>query len=132
MIFKNIFTFRYIKISFFFYILMYLHISNYLYILGKLQQDKFWDSHLSANITNNSKVHSTKMTQKVIYPHTQIVVKTLKIGKELLEKLIWCCQSEKSPSPNCPLPLKHQLKFSQVIRGRPAQYCLIDLNCFYK
>ena len=76
--------------------------------------------------------HSTKMTQKVIYPHTQIVVKTLKIGKELLEKLIWCCQSEKSPSPNCPLPLKHQLKFSQVIRGRPAQYCLIDFNCFYK
>ena len=111
---------------------MYLHISNYLYILGKLQQDKFWDSHLSTNITNNSKVHSTKMTQKVIYPHTQIVVKTLKIGMELLEKLIWCCQSEKSPSPNCPLPLKHQLKFSQVIRGRPAQYCLIDFNCFYK
>ena len=80
---------------------MYLHRSNYLYILGKLQQDKFWASHLSANITNlltlcfssyhnnNAKVHkNTEMTQKVTYPHTHVVVKTLKIEMELLENLL--------------------------------------------
>ena len=78
---------------------MYLHISNYLYILGKLQQDKFWASHHSANITNlltlcfsssynnNAKVHSTEMTQKVMYPHSHILVKTLKIEMKLLENL---------------------------------------------
>ena len=76
---------------------MYLHRSNYLYILGKLQQDKFWASHLSANITNlltlcflsytnNAKVQSTEMKSD-IYPHTQNVVKRLHIGMELLENL---------------------------------------------